>query len=98
MASATVSLSYHGTLVATVADAITFDNKAVKTVEVKNRASSGDVYFRVDGTTAVAAANNTYYVGPGESVIVPMQTASGASDLVSIVSTGTPAYSVTAVS
>ena len=61
--------STHNTLDGSAADAITVNTSAFSgpvDVTVKNR-SAGDIWFRWDGTTAVAAASGTYHLGAGEN-------------------------------
>ncbi len=60
--------SVHNTLDGTNADAITVEcgNAQMVKATVKNR-SAGDIWIRWDGTTAVAAADGTYHLGPGEN-------------------------------
>lgn len=93
MADYSVSRSKHATLAAATVDNITFTTVRAS-CEVKNRGTSGDIYFRVDGTAPVSAADNTFFVGPGESLEVPL---SAAAQVVKLISAGTPAYTVTGV-
>lgn len=61
--------STHKTLDGSAADAITVNTAAaggLVDATVKNR-SAGDIWFRWDGTTAVAAADGTYHLGAGEN-------------------------------
>ena len=61
--------STHKTLDGSAADAITVNTAAASglvDVTVKN-CSAGDIWFRWDGTTAVAAADGTYHLGAGEN-------------------------------
>lgn len=90
MANYNVSLAKHATLVAATADSVTFTVPR-SSVEVKNRGTSGDIYFTVNGDTPVSAADNTYFVGPGEGLVVAL---ASASQVVKLISAGTPAYSV----
>lgn len=95
MAAYQVARSKHATLTAATVDTVTFQERH-PAVEVVNRATTGDIYFTVDGTTPVSAANDTYYVGPGQSIVVDLPHASDP-DAVKLISAGTPAYSVTGV-
>lgn len=94
MASYNVLRSKHATLVAATVDTVTF-NQEWRAVEVKNRATSGDIYFRTDGTNPVVGADDTLFLGPGESLVVDFP--SGSPDAVKLISAGTPPYSVTGV-
>lgn len=94
MASYIVARSKHATLTAATVDTVTFSGEH-PAVEVVNRATSGDIYFTVDGTTPVSAANDTYFVGPGQALTVSLPTSQP--DAVKLISAGTPAYSVTGV-
>ena len=93
MASYSVARSKHATLVAATADDVTFTTVRTS-CEVKNRGTAGDIYFTVNGDAPVSAADDTFYVGPGESLVVAM---SASAQVVKLISAGTPAYSVTGV-
>ena len=94
MATASVAVSHHGTLGAGVADTITL-TVSYPYIEVVNRATTGaGIWFRLDGSAAVAGAAGTYWVGPGGYVIVP---APKDSDVVSLISATADAYSVIGV-
>lgn len=93
MASHSVALSKHATLSAATVDTITL-TVDYQAVEVKNRGTSGDIYFTTDSSAPTSAGDNTYFVGPGEGLVVR----SGYNvDTVKLISAGTPAYSVTGV-
>jgi hypothetical protein len=96
MASYAATLATHQTLTAATVDTVTFDSDC-NSVEVKNRSTGTDsVSFSVDGSTPTALGVNTYYVGPGEALIVDVPTSGNS--VVKLISAGTPAYSVTKVS
>lgn len=95
MAAYQVARSKHATLTAATVDTVTFQERH-PAVEVVNRAAEGDIYFTVDGTAPVSAANDTYFVGPGQAVLVDLPHATDP-DAVKLISAGTPAYSVTGV-
>lgn len=84
----------HGTLsantVATVALSAEWGG-----IEVKNRATAGDIYFRVDGTNPTVAGDECDVVTPGESLLVP--TGAGPDTVKLISSTEGAAYSVRGV-
>ena len=84
--------SVHNTLDGTNADAITVNTAAAKSAvlaTLKNR-SAGDIWFRWDGTTAVAADDGTYHVGAGENYPFIVNGAS----VVSIIAGSALAYSL----
>lgn len=67
MAAKTPARSVHATLSTTVADSVTWTagtgyQGPYNTVIIENRDASNVLYVRFDGTTAVAAADNTYVV------------------------------------
>lgn len=95
MAAYQVTRSKHATLTAATVDTVTFQDRH-PAVEVANRAATGDIYFTVDGSAPTSAGDNTYYVGPGQAVVVDLPHASDP-DAVKLISAGTPAYSVTGV-
>lgn len=94
MASYSVALAKHATLAASTVDTVTL-TADFKAVEVTNRATSGlGISFTVDGSTPTALGDNTFWVGPGQSLTVP----SGASsDAVKLISASADAYSVAGV-
>lgn len=67
MATDSAVRSVTNTLSGTTADTITL-TQAWPAVAVTNHDATDIVYFRQDGTTAVAAANNTTVVLPGATV------------------------------
>lgn len=79
----------HATLVADTADTVTLSGGAKKRAEIVNQGTDA-IYFRTDGTTAVGLADENEVVLGGErlSIFLPD---SGA---VSVISSGTPTYSV----
>lgn len=78
----------HATLSAATVATVTFTGSG-NTVRVRNRGTAGDIYFTVDGSTPVSAADDTYFCGPGENVVVSTQ-----GKVVKLISSGTPDYSV----
>lgn len=106
MASYTAVLSAHHTLVAATLDTVTlsgtFSGSPIGRVEVYNHDATAVIYCRADGTAAVSAADGTFSVGPGMARIISTTqnltgTAASATEAVTLISAGTPAYSVTAV-
>ena len=91
MASYSVARSKHATLAAATVDSVTLTAN-YSSVEVMNRGTAGDVYFTVDGSTPVSGADDTFVVVPGGSLAVA---SSSSSDVVKLISSGTPAYTVT---
>lgn len=78
----------HATLVATVVDTITFSGSGGD-VRVRNRSTTADIYFTLDGETPTVLGDDNYYAGPGESVIVATQ-----QKVIKLISAGAAAYSV----
>jgi hypothetical protein len=85
--------STHQTLVAATPDQVTLPS-GYPNVEVTNRDSTAVIYFTVDGTVPVSAADGTYVVMPLSALRINFPT--GAT-VVKLISAGTPAYSVTGV-
>lgn len=101
MGSFTATLSAHKTLVANTADTITFSAPFTR-LEVYNHDAALFVFVRADGTAAVLSADGTYCIGPGQRVVIgPTEvfgvTAGAVTEAVSLISSGTAAYSVTAL-
>lgn len=88
MTAQTAVKAQHATLTGGAADSVTFSGSG-GAIRVRNRSTSDDIYFRLDGVTAVSLADDNYLVGPGESVIVTT-----AQKVVSLISAGNAAYSV----
>lgn len=85
----------HATLAPAVVDIVNFSTNFGK-AEVTNRASAGaGISFRVDGTAPTSLGDDSFWVGPGQSLIVDL---AGASDQVQLISATADAYSVTGVS
>ena len=89
MAVYSVQTAKHATLVAATVDTVTFTAGGTG-LRIRNRGTVGDIYFRFDGTAAVSVADDNYFVGPGESLTVDQKNVPS----VSLISAGTPAYSV----
>ena len=95
MASYTVARSKHATLVAATVDTITLE-RDYSQVEIVNRGTE-DIWATVDGSTPVAAADDTIFVGTGQFLVLSMPTTGAGTDVVKLISAGTPSYSVTGV-
>lgn len=94
MAAVSGTYSAHATLSSTTVDTVTLSTDDLQGVEVVNRSGATTIYFRCDGTAAVAAANGTFAVLAGQSLYVPLGGGLGsASTVVSIIGDGN-AYSV----
>lgn len=96
MASYTVARSKHATLVAATVDSVTL-SLDYSQVEIVNRSTTGDIYATVDGTTPVSAADDTIYIGPGQALVLALPTTGAGTDVIKLISAGTPSYSVTGV-
>lgn len=81
--------SAHATLVAATADTVTLSGGANRTAEIVNHGSDA-IYFRADGTTAVSEADENEVVIGGERLSIRLPS-DGA---ISVISAGTPVYSV----
>lgn len=95
-AKSVVRATHVAAFTANTADTITVTGPKIG-IEVKNRAASGgnDLFVRADGTAATVSGDDCYIVSPGEAYAFPVPT--GAPAVVSLISAGTGAYSVTAV-
>lgn len=88
--------SVHNTIgVADTAETVSIESGSYDTVLVTNRSGAQPLYFRLDGTTAVKAADDTYVVPAvaGAAKAVGVDGSSGPVN-VSIISAGTEDYSV----
>jgi hypothetical protein len=81
--------SAHATLVAATADTVTISGGGGKGAEIVNHGTDA-IYFRTDGVAAVAAADENEVVIGGERLSIELPT----SGIVSVISAGTPTYSV----
>ena len=79
----------HATLVAATADTVTMSGGQGKAAEIVNHGTDA-IYFRVDGTAAVSAADENEVVIGSERLSVWLPD----SGEVSVISAGTPTYSV----
>jgi hypothetical protein len=89
VASYSVVTAKHATTSAATVDTITFAGN-MGGLRVRNRDSTDTLYFRFDGTDPGVAADDSYVVGPGESLSVDQR---GISE-VRVISSGTCDYSV----
>jgi hypothetical protein len=87
MATDSATRSVTNTLTTTTADTVTL-TQGWEAIAVTNHDAADIVYFRMDGTTAVAEADNTYVVLPGKTVIVPGTPNSSGQHVVSVVGDG----------
>lgn len=83
----------HGTLSAATKATVTLDVKW-KEVLVQNRGATGDIFFTTTGVDPVVSADDTYVVPPGQSLQVRNARSNSICE-VELISSGTPAYSVT---
>jgi hypothetical protein len=89
MAAVAGITSAHATLVADTADTVTLSGASFRPGEIVNHGTDA-IYFRLDGTTAVGLADETEVVLGGERLSLRFPE-NGA---LSVVSAGTPVYSV----
>lgn len=80
------------TLVADTVDTVTFDRDCDE-IEVLIASGTDRIYFTVDGSTPTVAGNNTHEVLGGTALRVPVATSGDT--VVKLISSTTPAYSVT---
>lgn len=73
MAAQTAIRTQHATLSGTTADSVTLSHTSGSELTVTNHDATTTLYFRQDGTTAVAAADETYHVLPLQTKTVPFQ-------------------------
>lgn len=86
MAAQTAKRTQHATLSTTVADDITFSAIGGSLIVTNHAAVGGaNLYFRMDGTTAVSLADETYVVLPQQSKVVPYQKTATGTTVVSVV-------------
>jgi hypothetical protein len=88
VASHTAVKAQHATLSAATADTVTLSGSG-NTLRIRNRGTAGDIYFTVDGVVPVSLADDTYFCGPGESIVLE-----SGGKVVKLISAGTPEYSV----
>ena len=87
MATDSAARSVTNTLTTTVADTITI-TQGWEAIAVTNHDATDVIYFRMDGTTAVAAANDTTPVLAATTVIRAASTNASGQIVVSIVGDG----------
>lgn len=91
MAAYSVKRAKHATLVAATEDSITFTNdEPFRTVLIANRGTTDPIYFTIDGTAAVAGADETNVVSKETSKVVE----GIPTKKVRLISAGAVAYSV----
>jgi hypothetical protein len=94
MPSYTVKRSKHATLVANTADTVTLTSRP-KSIELRNFSSIAVIYYRVDGTVPTVSGDDTYRLGPNGTLEVDLPR-DVEPPQVGLISSATPAYSVTA--
>jgi hypothetical protein len=91
VAAQTCGTCQHATRGAATADSVRFTGNG-ESLAVTNHDSTGLIYFRLDGTTAVSLADDTYVVRPGQTKVLPGSF--GDQTRVSLISSVAAAYSV----
>lgn len=94
MASYSGARSQHQTLSTNTVDTVTLDGD-YDTIELINRATSGDIYFTVDGTVPTVGGAGTYIARAGDAVQLEPDT-SGKS-VVKLISSSACAYTVAGI-
>ena len=107
MATISAVFAAHATLSSSTVDTVTLTGAAMgrgfaSSIEVSNEtpangSGAANIYFKVGTSTTTSptvAGNDTYVVLPGQAV----QVSTGSGSVVKLISSGTPAYSVTGVS
>lgn len=89
MAAVAGNRSAHATLAAATEDVVTLSGGPRKRAEIVNHGTDA-IYFRTDGTAAVAEADENEVVIGSERLAITL----GDSGEVSLISAGTPTYSV----
>lgn len=89
MAAVSGVRSCHATLVASTADTVTLTGGGGKRAELVNH-GAGTIYFRTDGVAAVALADENEVILAGERLSFKMPT----TGVISVISAGTPTYSL----
>lgn len=95
MASYSVTRAKHATLAASTVDTVTLTSP-YPSVEVLNRDGAAAIYFTVDGSTPTVEGDNTFVLLDSKSAL-EVNTNSGTTSVVKLISAGTPTYSVTGV-
>lgn len=88
MATYNVNRAKHVALTGSTVDTVNFAYSG-SVVRVHNHATSGDIYFTIDGTTPTAAGDDTYFVAPGTSVTISDSKVA----TIKLISSSTPTYS-----
>lgn len=81
------------TLVANVADTVTFADDCSQ-IEVTSDGAAA-LYFTTDGTTATVGGSHCYELPAGAASSLTVEALRPSGSVVSLISTGTPKYSVT---
>jgi hypothetical protein len=84
----------HQTLTASTVDTVTLDGNYDQ-AEVVNRATSGDIYWTVNGSTPTAGGAGTFITRAGEALKV--RAPEGGQTVVKLISTAACPYSVTGI-
>jgi ATP-dependent protease HslVU (ClpYQ) peptidase subunit len=87
MATDSATRSVTNTLTTTTADTVTL-TQGWELIAVTNLDATDVLYFRMDGTTAVAEADNTYAVLAARTVVVPGTPNSSGQHVISVVGDG----------
>jgi hypothetical protein len=83
-------------LAANTADTVTLSSKPAS-IELRNFSTTAVIFYRVDGVAPTVSGDDTYRLGPEEALQVDLPR-DVEPPQVGLISSGAPAYSVTAAS
>jgi hypothetical protein len=95
MASYTVKRSKHATLAANTADTVILGIRP-RSIELRNFSTTAVIFYRVDGVASTVSGDDTYRVGPDETLEVDLPR-DVEPPQVGLISSGAAAFSVTAI-
>lgn len=90
----TVNTAKHATVAVAGTDETVNFSGNVQSVEVMCRDGAAEIYFTIDGTTPTVGGDDTYVVPASAGAALRVGSPPG-TDVVKLISSGTPAYSVT---
>jgi hypothetical protein len=94
MASYSVDRAKHATLVASTVDTVTL-GRDFNEVEILNRDGTAAIYFTVDGSTPTVGGDNALVIPAVIGSVTESTLDISGTNVVKLISAGTPSYSVT---